>query len=44
MLELARVAKADYLVTGDVDLLVLDPFEGTKILSPASFLGLVEVH
>lgn len=41
LLELARVAKANYLVTGDRDLLVLDPFQDTRIVSPAMFLAVV---
>lgn len=41
-LALAISAEADCLVTGDDDLLVLNPFEGIAILSPADFLCLVE--
>lgn len=41
-LALAISGEADCLVTGDDDLLVLDPFEGVAILSPADFLCLVE--
>lgn len=37
LLDLAEAAHADYLVTGDKDLLVLDSFKGTKILTPADF-------
>ena len=37
-LDLASCGNADYLVTGDEDLLALHPFEGVSILSPASFL------
>jgi putative PIN family toxin of toxin-antitoxin system len=36
-LELAVAAKADFLVTGDDDLLVLDPFRKTRILTIADF-------
>jgi putative PIN family toxin of toxin-antitoxin system len=32
------LAGADYLVTGDNDLLVLNPFHGTRILRPTEFL------
>jgi putative PIN family toxin of toxin-antitoxin system len=38
-LELALAGRADFLVTGDVDLLALDPFHGTRILDPATYLG-----
>ena len=37
-LELALAGKADYLITGDDDLLVLGEFQGTKIVTPAEFL------
>jgi putative PIN family toxin of toxin-antitoxin system len=37
VLSLAVASKADYLVTGDKDLLVLKKFEGLPILSPRSF-------
>jgi predicted nucleic acid-binding protein len=30
---------ADYIVTGDEDLLVLDPFEGFRIVRPQAFLA-----
>jgi uncharacterized protein len=36
-LSLAVASKADYIVTGDKDLLVLKKFEGIPILSPRSF-------
>lgn len=38
-LSLAVNGKASPLVTGDADLLALDPFEGIQILSPAAFVG-----
>ena len=38
-LSLAVNGKASHLVTGDADLLALDPFEGIRILSPAAFVG-----
>ncbi|MBO3462501.1 putative toxin-antitoxin system toxin component, PIN family [Aetokthonos hydrillicola Thurmond2011] len=38
-LDLVVCGNADYLVTGDEDLLNLHPFEGVSILSPASFLA-----
>ena len=37
LLDLITVSKADYLVTGDKDLLTLNPFGRTVILSPADF-------
>ena len=38
-LEAAVNGQADVLVTGDEDLLVLDPFRGIKILTPASYVS-----
>jgi putative PIN family toxin of toxin-antitoxin system len=43
-LELAVNGKADYIITGDNDLLVLNPFRGILILTPKSFLDLVECN
>jgi putative PIN family toxin of toxin-antitoxin system len=37
-LELALSANADCIITGDEDLLVLNPFQGIPILRPAEFL------
>ena len=37
-LETATVGSADYLITGDDDLLILDPFQSLRILSPRDFL------
>jgi len=37
LLEAALEGKADYLVTGDKDILVLNPFHSTKILKPKDF-------
>ncbi len=34
LLGLIRASKADFLVTGDQDLLELNPFEGTEIIEP----------
>ena len=34
--------KFDRWVTGDADLLVLDPFRGIRIMTPTDFLGLGE--
>jgi uncharacterized protein len=41
LLEIAVVGRADCLVTGDQDLLVLDPFQEIPILTPAGFLTTV---
>jgi uncharacterized protein len=38
ILELAQETGADYIITGDKDLLTLNPFENTKILKPSQFL------
>jgi uncharacterized protein len=38
-LEAALSGHADCIVTGDADLLVLNPFEGIPILRPAEFLA-----
>ena len=38
ILDLAFVAKADFIITGDEDLLILGEFEGTKIMKPSQFL------
>jgi putative PIN family toxin of toxin-antitoxin system len=38
-LEVAVNAAADFIVTGDRDLLVLHPFEGIAIITPADFLS-----
>jgi uncharacterized protein len=37
LLDLADTSKAHYLVTGDKDLLVLNPFKTTQIISPIEF-------
>ena len=37
LLDLIYVSKADYLVTGDKDLLVHNPFKSAMILTPANF-------
>ncbi|HEX5715700.1 MAG TPA: putative toxin-antitoxin system toxin component, PIN family [Thermoanaerobaculia bacterium] len=38
VLEAAVAAKADIIVSGDEDLLVLNPFEGIPIVRPSDFL------
>jgi uncharacterized protein len=37
-LELALAGRADFLLTGDADLLELHPFRGTAIVTPAAYL------
>lgn len=37
-LELAVSAKAGFIITGDKDLLELNPFRGTQIITPKKFL------
>jgi putative PIN family toxin of toxin-antitoxin system len=41
LLETAFAGAADCLVTGDRDLLVMSPFHGIPILTPADFLSVV---
>lgn len=43
LLEIAVAGKADYLVSGDQDLQVLDPFAGIPIVGPAAFLEALAV-
>ena len=38
-LELAVNGEASHIVTGDADLLELNPFQGIPIITPASYLG-----
>ena len=44
VLELAVSGNAGYIVTGDSDLLVLNPYRGVEILPPAEFLNTVSDH
>ncbi len=37
LLDLIDISKADYLVTGDKDLLVLNPLRNTQIITPSDF-------
>ncbi len=37
LIESALEGKADYLVTGDDDLLLLNPFQNIKIIKPKDF-------
>jgi putative PIN family toxin of toxin-antitoxin system len=39
-LELALSGKADFIISGDADLLTLHPFKNIPVISPASFLSL----
>ena len=39
-LELAKQITADYIITGDKDLLILEEFETTRIISPRGFLDI----
>jgi putative PIN family toxin of toxin-antitoxin system len=41
-LEVATAGKADVIVSGDADLLVLNPFEGISIVGPADFLAMLD--
>ena len=41
LLDLAVTAKADFLVTGDKDLLEIKTLENVKILSPTDFINLI---
>lgn len=42
VLEAAVAGGADVIVSGDEDLLVLNPFEGIPIVGPAEFLAMLE--
>ena len=44
VLELAVSGNAGYIVTGDSDLLALNPFRGVEILTPTEFLKTVSDH
>ena len=41
VLEAAVAGRANYIVTGDEDLLVLDPFEDIRIITPRVFLDVL---
>ena len=41
LLALAKDSKADYLITGDSDLLTLEQFETTKIVTFSAFEAIV---
>ena len=42
ILATAVSAQADYLVTGDKQLLALGSFQGVRIVAPAAFLAILE--
>lgn len=42
VLGLAVAANADYIVSGDKDLLILKEFRGVRILSPTDFLNVLQ--
>jgi putative PIN family toxin of toxin-antitoxin system len=42
-LELAVHGKADYLISGDQDLLILNPFQEIIILSPQAFMSISDL-
>ena len=42
VLACARAVEADYLVSGDADLLILERFEKTRIVTPRDFEGMME--
>src|SRR6266581_1990060 len=44
LLEIAVVGRADCLVTGDRDLLILHPFQRIPILTPAGFLATLSLQ
>ena len=41
ILDLAVSGQADCIISGDQDLLVLDPFQGIRIVTPATFLEML---
>jgi len=43
-LALLQVCDADGLISSDADLLVLHPWNGVPIMTPAEFLGTVNTH
>ena len=42
LLDLIEFSKADYLVTGDKDLLIHNPFKSAEIISPANFESILK--
>jgi predicted nucleic acid-binding protein len=43
-LELAICGEANYIITGDADLLDLHPFQNISIIKAASFLTAIALH
>jgi predicted nucleic acid-binding protein len=41
---LLKKHKADYLVSGDQDLLVLGEYEGTRVVTPRQFLAILDAQ
>jgi predicted nucleic acid-binding protein len=41
-LEVAVAGQADVIVSGDEDLLILDPYAGIPIVSPRGFLAMLD--
>ena len=44
VLETATTGQADCIITGDQDLLVLDPFRNIRLLTPATFLEAISAE
>lgn len=44
LLACAVIGEADYLVSGDADLQVLQEIQGVKIVSPVEFLKIMSIH
>jgi len=42
ILELSSEIQADYIITGDEDLLILKSFQGASIVKPSEFLALIK--
>ena len=41
LLSLSQTIKADYIITGDNDLVVIEEYKGTKIVTPAQFRSIL---
>jgi uncharacterized protein len=44
LLEAAAAGEADFIVSGDTDLVELREFEGTRIITPAAFVTMLEAQ
>ena len=42
ILDLAFASKADFIITGDEDLLTLNPFKATRIVKPSEFMKIID--